>query len=291
MTEFELDPKAPLRAGATVSVDAELPMIVWLRGDEPYAGAFRLEAEQVMEQLGIRRSRLTQIAGKELRVGRMRRGRYVSPVFRQEDVDAYLSWTRATASHLKSSTVLQDAACELREQGHLLARKLAEVPATLALDVARTVGRGVVDISRLISEDHASAQLSFQRLQCEILEVESRLKQGLAVLSDKIKSLENQVLQQGPSLVLTVQSLTELTALVRLLRVDQSQLEANFIHSQADLASRLTEILRLVEQQRARQRKSSPSRAAARRLRRLEGFLPAKKPRIRQLPRRRQPLS
>src|SRR5262245_8088354 len=125
LTETLLSPTGPelRRAGAAASEPADtmgdladLPMIVWLRGDEPYCGDFVLEADAVMTQLGIRRSRLTQISGRELRVGRIRRGRYVMPVYRQTDVDSYRGWTRATASHLKSSTLLQDAADSLKAE-------------------------------------------------------------------------------------------------------------------------------------------------------------------------------
>src|SRR5690606_18828586 len=58
----------------------ELPMIVWLRGDEEIASEFTVDAEAAMEFLGIKRSRLTQISGRELRVGRMRIDRYIRPV-------------------------------------------------------------------------------------------------------------------------------------------------------------------------------------------------------------------
>src|SRR5690606_25392082 len=97
------------------SFDADdLPMIVWLRGDESYVSDFNISADDAMKALGIKRSRLTQISGKELRVGRIRVDRYIRPVYRQADIDAYLEWTRPTATHIKSSDVLLQAATELR---------------------------------------------------------------------------------------------------------------------------------------------------------------------------------
>ena len=83
-------------------IENELPMVVWLKGDEDYVDDFCLDAEAAMKEIGIRRSRLTQISGKELRVGRMRIDRYVRPVYRTKDIEEYKKWTRATASHLKS---------------------------------------------------------------------------------------------------------------------------------------------------------------------------------------------
>ncbi len=66
------------------SQDGDLPMIVWLRGDELYVDEFCLDADAAMKALGIKRSRLTQISGKELRVGRCAltviHGRFTAPV-------------------------------------------------------------------------------------------------------------------------------------------------------------------------------------------------------------------
>ena len=94
----------------------ELPMVVWLKGDESYVDEFCLDAEAAMKEIGIRRSRLTQISGKELRVGRMRIDRYVRPVYRKKDIDEYKKWTRATASHLRSSSVLEQASKKLENK-------------------------------------------------------------------------------------------------------------------------------------------------------------------------------
>ena len=62
-----------------------------------------------MHALGIKRSRLTQISGRDLRVGRVRVDRYIRPVYRSNDIEKYLAWTRATASHQKSSDAIKTA--------------------------------------------------------------------------------------------------------------------------------------------------------------------------------------
>lgn len=94
----------------------QFPMIVWLRGDEPWFTQFDMDAEAVMKAVGIKRSRLTQIAGRDLRVGRVRVDRYIRPVFRSIDVARYLDQTRATASHQKSSEAIKTAADSLQQQ-------------------------------------------------------------------------------------------------------------------------------------------------------------------------------
>lgn len=98
------------------AVSDKLDMVVWLRGDEPFFNEFSLNADQVMKHLNIKRSRLTQISGKELRVGRTRIDRYIRPVYRPEDIEEYLQWTRPTASHQKSSKVLEEAAQKLSKE-------------------------------------------------------------------------------------------------------------------------------------------------------------------------------
>ncbi len=105
---------------------SELPLIVWLQGDEAYFDQFSLNANEAMELIGIKRSRLTQISGKELRVGRKREGRYIKPYYRHEDVSTYKEWTRATASHSKSSNILEDAAKKLADRSDQLEVKLKE---------------------------------------------------------------------------------------------------------------------------------------------------------------------
>jgi hypothetical protein len=89
--------------------DRQLPMIINLRGDEELVDEFNWDADQVMEFLGIKRSRLTQISGKELRVARIRRDRYLRPVYRESDVRDYQEWTRATATHQSSSRAIEQA--------------------------------------------------------------------------------------------------------------------------------------------------------------------------------------
>lgn len=101
-------------------VERDLPMLVWLRGDEPYFNEFSWDAEKVMETLGIKRSRLNQISGKDLRVGRTRINSYIRPIFRPVDVEEYLEWTRPTASHKKSSVVLEEARQKLETRSEQL---------------------------------------------------------------------------------------------------------------------------------------------------------------------------
>jgi len=89
--------------------DHQLPMILNLLGDEDLVEEFTWDADQAMEFLGIKRSRLTQISGKELRVARIRRDRYLRPVYREADVRDYQEWTRATATHQSSSRAIEQA--------------------------------------------------------------------------------------------------------------------------------------------------------------------------------------
>lgn len=96
--------------------DRQLPMIVNLRGDEDMVVDFCIDADQAMEFLGIKRSRLTQISGRELRVGRVRRDRYLRPYYRESDLRDYQEWTRATATHQTSSKAIEQAVDRLDDR-------------------------------------------------------------------------------------------------------------------------------------------------------------------------------
>src|SRR3989338_6049260 len=98
------------------AISDELPMVVWLTGSEPYFSDFALDADAVMVRLGLKRSRLTQISGRELRVGRTKMGRYIRPVYRDCDIEAYLAWVKPTSSHKKSSSVIEEAVQHLETQ-------------------------------------------------------------------------------------------------------------------------------------------------------------------------------
>ncbi|MBC61493.1 MAG: hypothetical protein CMP11_03470 [Zetaproteobacteria bacterium] len=106
----------------------DLPLTVWLKGFEPYFSDFSLDANQVMEKLGIKRSRLNQISGRELRVGKARIDRYLRPVYRPQDVEKYLEWTRPTASHKRSSAIIEEAREKLEEN----TAKLVDLVSTLS---------------------------------------------------------------------------------------------------------------------------------------------------------------
>jgi len=105
-------------------IHSEHPMVVFLRGDEEYFNDFCMNAEQAMQVLGIRRSRLNQISGKELRVGRARIDNYIRPVYRKQDVEEYLKWIRPTATHKKSSDLLNEARSKLEQQSDRLSEQL-----------------------------------------------------------------------------------------------------------------------------------------------------------------------
>ena len=107
------------------SAETALPMCVWLRGDGD-ADDFVMTAEEVMAELNIKRSRLTQISGRELRVGRKRVDRYIKPFYRQADVLAYRTWTRASATKQKNAELVDRAASDIENRNKRLLDKLQE---------------------------------------------------------------------------------------------------------------------------------------------------------------------
>lgn len=169
----------------------ELPQVVWLRGDEPHCSAFSLDAEAVMQRLGIKRTRLTQISGRELRVGRIRRGRYVAPVYRLEDVEAYAAWTRPTAAHLKSSQVLEDAARALAHQGDAVAERVHDDLEHLLAEVAddfRARGR---EQERLADDRLARLTRRLDELECRAVHEQATMQEKLVALLDGLTGMRS----------------------------------------------------------------------------------------------------
>jgi hypothetical protein len=218
-----------------VAHHGELPMLVWLRGDEPICAEFTLDADAVMAMLGIRRSRLTQISGKELRVGRMRRGRYVVPVFRPIDVEEYKAWSRAPATHLKSSSVLKEAADSLAEQS----RSILD-----SFDEAAEKWLGVIDnrLTRLMSEllrqadhDGKARRIEIDRLRREFAEQDGKRHAAEAQWQARLTTLFDAMERQAAAGAVQARELAELGALVRLLRADAERRQSEMKEQLAGL--------------------------------------------------------
>ena len=194
-----------------------LPNSIWLRGDEDFFEDFCLDAEEVMSQLGIKRSRLRQISGHELRVGRKRVDRYIKPFYRPKDVEDYLAWTRATASHQKSSLILNTAADSLSSHSKKISESILDLKeqATQAFqDIPERVSRGFsnskktqFEILNHIQKNQASLQKGLQKNQNDILENVlphiSNLKKIINKTEDKISKFEtiNQAFLEAISLI------------------------------------------------------------------------------------------
>ena len=198
--------------------ETELPRIVWLRGDEDHCADFVLDADAVMQTLGIKRSRLTQISGKELRVGRIRRGRYISPVYRQPDVDAYLEWTRASASQLKSASVVTEATAGLLEQSERLSAALHSIPEELTNVIRRDLAQTATSLTAHIHHILEQAHDVSRQHQGAVLGVEHRLKSVIATQQEFLVQMMGQLHKQDAQLQQLNQNLTELSALARIQR-------------------------------------------------------------------------
>ena len=117
----------------------ELPMVVWMRGDEEICAEFSLDADGAMAALGIKRTRLTQVSGRELRVGRRRLGRYIKPFYRPIDIENYLRWTRRSATSQNATAALSKASEELESRTASLSEDLYGVVGQLPILLRRAV--------------------------------------------------------------------------------------------------------------------------------------------------------
>lgn len=206
--------------------NGELPMLVWLRGDEPIAAAFSLEAEAVMAKLGIRRSRLTQLCGKELRVGRVRRGRYVVPVFRPIDVEEYQAWSRAPATHIKSSNLLKEAADSLAERSSSILDQFELATdrwqATIDSRLAKLTG----ELLKQSSQEANTRRSDLERLRRDLSEQDGKRHAAESCWQARLNQLSEHMERQAAAGAVQARELAELAALIRLLRADADRRQA-----------------------------------------------------------------
>ena len=195
--------RTPLPTATALLPEGDLPMVVWLRGDEPHVGDFSLDVDEVMRRLGIKRTRLTQISGRELRVARIRRGRYIAPVYRPIDVEAYAAWTRPTASHLKSSQALEDAAERVFEGvEHLLSTELGQLRRDVVAE-RRGARADKDDLRRDVADYNDRAERRGEAFLARLAESERALETLTREVSKLVfvnQSLNREFLEFGASL-------------------------------------------------------------------------------------------
>lgn len=222
--------------------ETDLPLTVWLRGDESYVSEFELDADRVMELLGIKRSRLTQISGKELRVGRIRRGRYVAPVYRQEDVDMYRSWTRATASHVKSSSLLHEAAAALKDESSRVADALDAAASETKDAVQQAVRDGNAKTVALLDGSLTELTNQVAAFAAERRHEAKRMDAWLSKQDTRMTLIETRLDTHQAALLLAVRDLGEITSLMRSSRVDSEAIANDTRTKTAMLLQLLTEL-------------------------------------------------
>lgn len=221
------------------------PMIVWLRGDEPWFSQFDMDAESVMSALGIKRSRLTQISGKDLRVGRVRMDRYIRPVYRSLDVEQYLKWTRATASHQKSSDAIKIATDHLQQQAESIQSTLANITASFSESIKAEMS---AFITETVSSGMTTLVNSFDTFTQNIDNTTSQVQQKTDLMSkafDELTSSLHKTIKEYSchqaaaleTLTLQMHQLSEKTALMEeRLQAWDNMLQSNLTAIAAEIA-------------------------------------------------------
>ena len=175
-----------------------LPMIVWLSGDEE---DFTLSAEDVMAALDIKRSRLTQISGRELRVGRRRVDRYLKPFYRPADVYSYQESTRAALTRQRSAAAVSSVADDIETRHKTL---LQATTAQLSAEVADTSQTLQKKLSALLLATQSKTHLTvtednFLQTQKILRGCENLSRGGRMLLADferQVATLHRNAVQQ-----------------------------------------------------------------------------------------------
>ena len=188
----------------------DLPMVVWLQGNEIYASDFSLDADQAMIRLGIKRSRLNQISGRELRVGKARVDRYIKPFYREVDVEDYFSWTRATATHKKSSQEIEHASKKL--EGH-------------AEEIVGRLSNYTEEVSERIQQQQIGNFKEYQKITHDFFHYKiNLLEKKVGSHLDFIEKNFRKQQQQQNQFFATLESLQESLSLIPILHKQMSEL-------------------------------------------------------------------
>ena len=229
----------PLEANEGEQISGELPMVVHLKGYEDYFSEFSWDAKKVMEILGIKRSRLNQISGEELRVGKARIDRYLRPIYRPEDVKKYLEWTKPTASHKRSTSIIDEAREKLDKTSDNLKESLIGGQERLKEEFESIVGKG----SRRVTQNTEAIHSSYFQKTLAVLENSSKLslyemkenkkyREKTLSLLDGVGKLEETFLKTTENLIKQQESLLEETKKLheklKTLEDNKSSLEKRF---------------------------------------------------------------
>jgi methyl-accepting chemotaxis protein len=155
----------------------ELPMIVSLNEDESLVASFSMSADDVMQVLNIKRSRLTQISGRELRVGRLRVDKYVRPFYRPCDVEKYKEWTRATASHQSSAKALNEVVDRFDKQLGAIKDDLKDPLWEVKDCLQSSFSLAFQNVVQLLRRDFALTQRQFSGLLQQLTELGGSMDQ------------------------------------------------------------------------------------------------------------------
>ncbi len=230
-----IEEQESLRSGA--SLEDDLPLLVWLQGDEPYFEEFILDAEKVMEMLGIKRSRLTQISGRELRVGRTKIGRYVRPVYRQKDVEDYIDWVTPTSSHKKSGDYIEEASSRLEQMAEFFVGQLNSQTVNWPEKFKKIAENFYHGHYELVEK----SELRLTQIEQKMMEISAS---SVTFLKKKIEGVEN--LYQGlnsrvEDLSPVIHGVTELLKHVLTLSQEVKELKASSDRTQSQFALLLQE--------------------------------------------------
>ena len=201
---------------------ADLPMIVTLKGDESYFKEFSWDSNKVMHILGIKRSRLNQVSGQELRVGRARIDRYIRPIYRPCDVEKYLEWTRPTATHQRSTKIIDSAREKLESQGKNLEEKISTLEKTLKTSIHSFLKKHQLTLTTIIKDERNSLSLG--------------LKQYIKTIYAELKNFELKLLHPTKSIQRNHSELlskieTQKSKIEHITQIEQIQNKLSYLHN------------------------------------------------------------
>ena len=180
-----LNPSPHLEEGAVEGASSKEDSVLYLEAHDPRAQEFNCNAQEAMEALGIKRSRLTQISGQTLPCARIKIGRYQRPMYRKKDLEQYIAHLRIPASRAQTSHIIERGVLQLQECAEKLTASLSQESGILSQTLEKSLEGFYAHQESKHHEHHTHIESLNQKLENLTLELKD-LKEHLNTNSQKL---------------------------------------------------------------------------------------------------------
>lgn len=198
----ESPPHRPKQQNSQTLLSSSEIEVLYLDLHDPRAAQFDIGADEAMEALGIKRSRLTQISGRTLPCARIKIGRYVRPMYRHQDIENYRSRLRIPQSRAHAAQIIERTTRHLEKCAAELTASLGHESGVLSQSMQQNFAqfnqhqenqhKNWMAALKQIQEDH---QLRWQELSEQWQQTTQKIEQCTRSMKEqeqRLRSLQQQ---------------------------------------------------------------------------------------------------